>query len=57
MPVVNLKQTRKRSAKAAKAKRAEANRVAHGLTKVERNSARTAKQTHERALDGHKLDR
>jgi hypothetical protein len=53
--IVNLRQARKRKARAAKADTAENNRRKFGLTKAEKQTAERAKAELNRTVDGHKL--
>lgn len=53
---VNLKQARKRKARAEKAKKAEANRIAHGQPKAVTDLAKARAVKAARELDGKKLD-
>ncbi|MEL6686835.1 MAG: DUF4169 family protein [Pseudomonadota bacterium] len=57
MKVVNLRQARKRKAKANASKQAEANRIAHGLSAQERKDALKLKSAQTAHLDAHRLDR
>ena len=54
--VVNLRKARKQAAKQEDAKRAAANRIAHGLSKAERASETARAQKAHRLLDAHKID-
>ena len=54
---INLRQARKRKARADKAKQAEANRIAHGTPKVVRDLAEARREKLVREVDGKKLDR
>ena len=56
MTVINLRQTRKRKAKADAAKQAEANRVAHGISAKDRKRAETERKKQTNALDAHKRE-
>lgn len=56
MTVINLRTVRKRRAKADAAKQADANRIAHGLSATQRDTARTTKEGLARHVDAHKLD-
>lgn len=53
--VVNLRRERKRRARAAEAATAEANRLRHGLAKVEREAIKAQRDRTERRLDQHAL--
>lgn len=53
---VNLKQARKRKARAEKAVKAEANRIAHGQPKAATELAKARAAKAARELDGKKLD-
>jgi hypothetical protein len=55
--VHNLKQVRKRKAKADAEKQADANRVAHGLSLAQRNFAKTTRDRQTKALNNHILDK
>lgn len=55
--VVNLRQARKRAARAEKEKRAEANRAAHGVTKSERARRKLEAEREDAVLDGHRRGR
>lgn len=50
--IVNLRQARKRKARADAARLADANRILHGRTKAERAATRAERDRHEAALDG-----
>ena len=54
--VVNLRLARKARDRAAKAVTAEANRVAFGRTRAERNETAAVAALRERALDGAKRE-
>ncbi len=54
--IVNLKRTRKRMAREEAARAADANRAAHGRTKVERESEAARRALAERMLDSKRLD-
>ena len=54
--IVNLKQHRKRVARAEKEQKAEANRRRFGRLKVERRREEAETVRAERHLDGHKRD-
>lgn len=54
--IANLKRARKAKARAAAEAAAQANRVAFGRTKAERNVADAQKKVESRKLDGHKRD-
>ena len=53
--VINLNQVRKRKAKEAAEKRAEQNRLLHGMTRAEREKKAREKALEERRLEGHRL--
>ncbi|MGJ3232285.1 MAG: DUF4169 family protein [Oceanicaulis sp.] len=53
---VNLRQARKRKARADKAKQAEANRVAHGTPKAVRDLEAARREMLAKRVDGHKRD-
>ena len=55
--LVNLRRERKRRARDRDAETAADNRVAHGLTKVERQAADASRRLDARALDAHKLEK
>ena len=55
--IVNLRQVRKRKARADKEADAEQNRVAHGLSKTERRKTKDARSRAEQRLDGKHLER
>ncbi|MQT11530.1 DUF4169 family protein [Segnochrobactrum spirostomi] len=55
--IVNLRQARKRKARAEREAAADANRVAFGRTKAERNATRDETERSERRLDAHRLAR
>ncbi len=54
--VVNLRQARKRRARAEKEKRAEENRIRFGRTKAERNLSGMLREKHVRHVDGHRRE-
>lgn len=54
--IVNLRQAKKRRARAEKEAKAAANRVAFGRTKAERKQTGTQRAKDKRDLDGKKLD-
>jgi hypothetical protein len=54
--IVNLRQMRKRKARAEKEAQAAENRIAFGRTKEERRVTEAERQLSERRLDGHKRD-
>jgi hypothetical protein len=54
--VVNLRKTRKRVKNEEEAKRAAANRIAHGRTKAERALQDARAQKMRRLLDAHRID-
>ena len=55
--IVNLRQARKRLARAAAADQADANRTAFGLPKRLREAAKAERETVAGRLDGHRLAR
>lgn len=55
--VVNLRQHRKRMARDAREKDAEANRLSFGRTKAEKSLAEAETQSVTRKLDAHKRDK
>ena len=55
--IVNLRQTRKRKARDEKDKEAEANRLAFGRTKAEKQVTKLEKTRADKSLDGHKRDK
>ncbi len=52
--IVNLRQARKRKARDEKEKTAEANRIAFGRTKAEKQGTRLENTRAEKVLDAHK---
>jgi len=54
--VVNLNRWRKAKARDEKTKQAEANRVAFGRTKTEKQADRLQEERRQAELDGHKLE-
>jgi hypothetical protein len=54
--IVNLRQAKKRRARAEKDAKAAANRVAFGRTKAERRKTSAERAKDKRDLDGKKLD-
>ena len=54
--IVNLHKARKRAAREREAKRAAANRIEHGRTKVERSLEAARSEKTRRVLDAHKID-
>ena len=54
--IVNLRQARKRKARAEKEKTAEANRLAFGRTKAEKLGTKLEKARAEKALEEHRRD-
>ena len=54
--VVNLRKARKQAKKETDAKRAAANRIAHGRTKAERGLHDARAQKMRRLLDAHRVD-
>jgi len=55
--VVNLNQYRKQKARREQAKRAEQNRLRHGLSTPEKKLRERKKALDEKRLEGHKLPR
>ncbi len=53
---INLRQARKRKARADKAKQAEANRIAHGTPKAVRDLEAARRDKLARQVDGHKRE-
>jgi hypothetical protein len=53
---INLRQARKRKARAEKDKQADANRIAHGTPKAVRDLAAARRDTLARTVDGHKRE-
>ncbi len=54
--IVNLRQARKLRARAEKEKVAEANRLAFGRTRAEKQGTKLEKTRADRALDAHRRD-
>ncbi len=54
--LVNLRQVKKQRAKAAKAAKAEANRLRHGRTPAQKAADRAAEEKSRAALDQARLD-
>lgn len=54
--IINLNRARKARDKATDKAQAAANRVVHGLTKAERNAAKTERERQSRLLDQTKRD-
>jgi len=54
--VVNLRQARKRRARAEKERKAEQNRIRFGRTKAERNLSEALREKHARHVDGHRRE-
>ena len=54
--IVNLRQARKRAARAEKERRAEENRTLHALPKRQRKQAAEETEQRLRRLDAHRLD-
>lgn len=54
--VVNLKQFRKAKERKEAESKAEANRLAFGRTKAERDTTKAERERDARRLEGHKLD-
>lgn len=55
--VINLRQARKRKARADKAEKANQNRIAFGQTKAEKNVSKKAITDLNKTVDAHHLDR
>ncbi|MEQ8435497.1 MAG: DUF4169 family protein [Oceanicaulis sp.] len=53
---INLRQARKRKARAEKDKQADANRIAHGAPKAVRDLAAARREKLVRTVDGHKRE-
>ena len=54
--IVNLRQARKRRARAEKERAADANRRLHGLSRSQKDLAAQHREHEGRKLDGHRLD-
>ena len=54
--IINLRRARKNKDRAAKAKKADANRIAHGIAKPVRNLAKARRDKDARVVDAHRLD-
>lgn len=54
--VVNLRQARKRRARAEKERKAEQNRIRFGRTKAERNLSEALREKHARHVDDHRRE-
>jgi hypothetical protein len=54
--IINLRQARKKKARADKEAHAAENRVVFGRTKAERDKTKSEKELAERRLEGHKRD-
>lgn len=54
--LLNLRQARKRKARAEKEKQAEQNRRRHGQTKSDKMAVRAERERSARLLDGHRLE-
>ena len=54
--IINLRRARKNKARAAKAAKADANRVTHGVAKSVRDLAKARQEKARRIADAHKLD-
>ena len=54
--IVNLRQARKRKARAEKERAADANRRLHGLSRTQKELAARHRESDDRKLDGHRLD-
>ena len=55
--IINLRQERKRRARAAKAEKAAQNRVTHGLSKPTRETAQREQERDSKHHQGKRLDR
>ncbi len=55
--IVNLRRARKEKARAEKDREAEANRIAFGRTKAEKQATKAEQEVAGRKLDSHKRDR
>jgi len=55
--LVNLRQVRKRAARAADERKADDNRIHHGLTKRQRDDASAERAVQDRRLDGLRIVR
>jgi hypothetical protein len=55
--LVNLRQIRKRAARAADERKADDNRIRHGLTKRQRDDANAERAAQDRRLDGLRIVR
>ncbi|EFO31016.1 conserved hypothetical protein [Roseibium sp. TrichSKD4] len=55
--VINLRQARKRKARADKAEKANQNRIAFGRTKAEKNVSKKTITDLNKTVDAHHLDR
>ena len=56
MKIVNLRQARKARARDDASKRADANRLQHGLSKSERHAAKAAREANAKTVEAHKRD-
>lgn len=54
--IINLRQARKRKARTDKDKAAEANRLAFGRTKADKQVTRLEKERTDKALDAHRRE-
>ncbi len=54
--VANLRQARKRRARAEKERKAEQNRIRFGRTKAERDLSAALREKHVRHVDGHRRE-
>ena len=54
--IINLRQHRKRKARAAREETAAANRRKHGQSKAEKQTSKATRDKHATHVDGHKLD-
>lgn len=55
--IINLNRARKQATKKAEKKKAEANRLTFGRTKLEREQSQKNETARVTRLDGHKLDK
>jgi hypothetical protein len=54
--IINLRRARKNKARAEKAAKADANRLAHGIAKPARDLAKARSEKDKRTVEAHKLD-
>jgi len=55
--IINLRQARRKREKAEREATAEQNRILHGRTKAEKLRDKAIKETANKQLDGHRLDK